>query len=418
MILPPGGRARAPSATVPLRYLVTATGAFLLAAAGTVWLAPELSAHYYQPRVVALTHTVTLGWIMLTVMGASYQLVPIVLERPLWSERLARWQFVVMVVAIAGMVAHLSIATWRGLGVAAAAVGVGVGLHLLNLAWSLRGLRAWSFTARLMALGLCGLALTVGFGVLLAIDRTWKFLPGDFFPTLHAHFHLALLGWVAPTVMGVAARAYPMFLLAKEPAGAAGALQPWGLALGVPAVVVGLLAVPALLVPGAVAVAAAAAGHLAWVWTTVARRKRPTLDWGLRLVLAGSAFVVPTTVLGLGFAADLWAGPRPALAYAVLALGGWVSLTIAGMLLKIVPFLVWYRVYAPRAGRCPVPTLAQLASPGAERAAFVLLGGGVAALAVAVAIGDPWAIRAAGAVVTGGALALAWSLGRTLAHLR
>ena len=30
-----------------------------------------------------------------------------------------------------------------------------------------------------------------------------------------------------------------------------------------------------------------------------------------------------------------------AVAYAVIVLGGWVSLTIAGMMLKIVPFLVW-----------------------------------------------------------------------------
>ena len=36
--------------------------------------------------------------------------------------------------------------------------------------------------------------------------------------------------------------------------------------------------------------------------------------------------------------------------YGVLALGPWASLTIVGMLLKIVAFLVWYRVYGPRAG--------------------------------------------------------------------
>ena len=64
----------------------------MLAALGVVWLAPELAGHYYHPRVVALTHTVTLGWITLAIMGASYQMIPVVLERPVWSERLARWQ--------------------------------------------------------------------------------------------------------------------------------------------------------------------------------------------------------------------------------------------------------------------------------------------------------------------------------------
>ena len=91
MALPPAARS-GPSPLVPLAYLTCAASAFLAAALGIGWLAPDLASHYYQPRVLALTHTVTLGWITLAIMGASYQLIPIVLERPVWSERLARWQ--------------------------------------------------------------------------------------------------------------------------------------------------------------------------------------------------------------------------------------------------------------------------------------------------------------------------------------
>ena len=74
----------------------------MLAALGVVWLAPELVGHYYQPRVVALAHTVTLGWITLAIMGASYQVIPVVLERPMWSERLARWQLAVLITGMPG----------------------------------------------------------------------------------------------------------------------------------------------------------------------------------------------------------------------------------------------------------------------------------------------------------------------------
>ena len=79
---------RGPSPLLPLSYLAAATVAFLTAALGVVWLAPEMAGHYYHPHLVALTHVVTLGWITLTIMGATYQLVPIVLERTIWSERL------------------------------------------------------------------------------------------------------------------------------------------------------------------------------------------------------------------------------------------------------------------------------------------------------------------------------------------
>jgi hypothetical protein len=229
--------------------------------------------------------------------------------------------------------------------------------------------------------------------------------------------HLALLGWVLPMVIGVAARVHPLFLLAQEPAGWGAAVQLWGLALGVPATVVGLLLESRLAVLGAIAVAAAVTAHLGWILTMVRARRRPALDWGLRFVLVGAAFLVPATGLGLALAAGAVNGPRWALAYAAVALGGWASLTIAGMMLKIVPFLVWYRVYSPHAGKAPVPMLAQLSWPRAEGLAYALLVGGFALLPAAVAIGQVEWIRAAGSVLFLGALAFAAALARVLRHL-
>jgi hypothetical protein len=407
---------RGPSPLVPLAYLVSAAVAFLAAAMGTAWLAPELAGHYYHPRLLALTHTVTLGWITLTIMGASYQLIPVVLERPIWSERLARWQLAVLLVAVTGMVAHFYLGTWPGLAAAAALLAIGVAMHLLNIGLSLRGFTQWTFTARLVMLGYGGLALTTLFGLVLATNRLWPFLPGELFPTLHAHVHLALLGWITPMILGVAARVYPMFLLAPAPRRWSALLQLWGLIVGVPSVVMGLMGVPGLLLPGALAVAAAALGHSAWVLEMARERKRPGLDWGLRFTLTATAFVLPAAALGVALAADRLSGPRVAMAYAVVVLGGWTSLTIVGMMLKIVPFLVWYRTYSPRAGREPVPTLAQLSSPRLEGLAYALLTGGILLLAVTVLVGDAAWIRVAGTVLALGAVAFAAVLGRILSH--
>src|SRR5262245_60340507 len=349
------------SVDVPLRYLLAAVIAFVLAAPGVVWFAPELTGHYYHPRIVALAHTVTLGWITLAIMGASYQLIPIVLGRPVWSLRAARWQFWLVAVAITGMIAHFYIATWLGLVMAAAMLACGVALHLVNVALTFRGADRSRFTARLIALAYTGLALTVAFGLLLGIDHLHKFLPGGFFSNLHAHVHLALLGWVMPIVLGVSARVYPMFLLAPAPQSWSERMQFSTLAIGVPTLVVGLLlGHAAVVIGGALLVSAAAAAHVAWIVSMLSQRRRPRLDWGLRLVLAGAAFIVPGLILGWAFALGLIGGPRFALAYAVVILGGWISLTITGMMLKIVPFLVWYRVYGSRAGKERVPALPDL----------------------------------------------------------
>jgi hypothetical protein len=414
----PPASGRSPSPLVPLAYLVTAATAFVLAAVAVPWLAPALAGHYYQPRVLALAHTMTLGWITLTIMGASYQIVPIVLGRPVWSERLARGQLAVTSVGIAGMVGHFFIGQWSGLVWAVALVALGVGAHLVNAALGVRGLTRWSFTVRLVALGHVGLGLTTLYGLLLGVHRLVPVLPGGVFANLHAHVHLALLGWVLPMVIGVAARVYPMFLLAREPAGWPGRVQLWGLALGVPATVLGILGHRALLAAGALAVAAAVGAHLAWVVVMLRGRRRPRLDWGLRFVLAGALALLPATGIALALAFEVLGGPRVALAYATLALGGWASLTIAGMLLKIVPFLVWSRAYAPRAGREPVPALPDLGWPVAEGLAWTLLTTGIPALAVALWLGETEWIRTSGLVVAAGALALAAALGRPLGHLR
>ena len=397
---------------------MTAAGAFVVAALSLPGLASELAGHYYQPRVLALAHTVTLGWITLTIMGASYQIIPIVLGCPIWSERLAHWQYLLLTVGIAGMVGHFFIGEWSGLLWGAGLVALGTVAHLANAVMSIRGLQQWTFTARLVAGALVGFALTLLFGLALAANHLWTFLPPTTFPLIHAHFHLALLGWVLPMVIGVAARLYPMFLLAREPGGWPGRAQSWGIGLGVPAVVIGILASRWLLMAGALAMTAAVLGHGLWVLDMARTARRPRLDWGLRLAFSGTLFLAPATLLGLALALDLVSGPRAALAYAVLTLGGWASLTIAGMVLKIVPFLVWYRAYSPHVGRAPVPTLAQLSSPIVEGVAFGLLTVGMATLAVAAIIGERWAIRAAGMIVAAGALAFAVTLVRVIGHLR
>jgi hypothetical protein len=296
-------------------------------------------------------------------------------------------------------------------------VAAGVAAHVVNIALTLRGLEGWSFTAGMLAMGFAGLVLTTAFGAALGLEHVRAFLPGDFYARLHAHVHLALLGWVLPVVLGVSARVYPLFLLAPRPGRRVVAVQAAGLALGAPAVVIGLLVAPPLAAAGALAVTAAVGAHVVWVAGLLRASRRPAFDWALRFLVAGAAYLAAAAALGVALAFNAIRGPRWALAYGVVVLGGWASLTIVGMMLKIVPFLVWFRVYAPQAGRTPVPGLADLRWPATEAVAFVALTGGIAALAIAVATGHIAAIRAATIVVLVGSLAFAATIVTVLHHL-
>lgn len=95
--------ARPPSLSVPLRYFVAAQIAFLTALFWAPFRVSDLLDFYYQGHDLALTHLLTLGWITMTIMGASFQLVPVALETTLYSERMARWQFWLMLLGVPAM---------------------------------------------------------------------------------------------------------------------------------------------------------------------------------------------------------------------------------------------------------------------------------------------------------------------------
>jgi len=78
---------------------------------------------------------------------------------------------------------------------------------------------------------------------------------------------------------------------------------------------------------------------------------------------------------------------------------------------------VWYRVYSPRAGKAPVPTLAQLSWPRGETATHLLLTLGMVLLPIAVAIGNVEWIRVAGAVLSAGAITFGLTIGHIVRHL-
>jgi hypothetical protein len=64
-----------------------------------------------------------------------------------------------------------------------------------------------------------------------------------------------------------------------------------------------------------------------------------------------------------------------------------------------------------------VPSLADLSSPAAERAAYGLLTGGTVALVLAALVGDTAWIRTSGWVLGAGAIAFAGALGASLGRL-
>ena len=412
--------AMAPPFALVLRHLAAAVGAFVLLAVLLLLEAPLLaSGAYLHPRVLALVHLAGLGWVGLTIMGASYQLVPVILEVPLWSVRTARATFWIYLAGLSGVVGHMGMeALGPGLWFAGALTLLGLGLFGMNLSRTLWQASRWDATAWHLATSLGFLALAVLLGLALAVHLGRPWLPAAHTTFLPLHAHLALGGWVGLVVMGVAYKLIPMFNLAHgysmKPARWAWA----GVTAGLAAWVLGALLRTGLLVQAArIILALGMALFLVQMLMIHRRRLRRSLDVGLRHASAAWAFTVLALVLGIlsAWAPAAWSG-RISTAYGAAVFLGSLSLLIAGMLYKIVPFLTWFHRYSDRVGRDPVPLLHELYSEPLARVQLWFLALSVAVLVPSLAGGHAGGVAAASAGLLVSAGLLGYNMLRVLRH--
>ena len=360
--------------------LVFAVAAFAFALA----YAPSfLDPVFLTPRLLTITHLTALGWLTMVAMGALYQFVPVVLDVPIFSERLGKLQFYLYLAGVVGLAYEMGSGRMQAVAWPAALLVLAIGVFLYNMVRTLTQVQRWPLTGWYIVAALASLGLVVTAGFVLALNLILGFLPLSQLAFVEAHAHLAALGWLGMLVIGVSYKLTPMFALSHP-------FDEWRLgkpifillAIAVAGLFISLLlrlGTPALL--GCALAAASAAGLYAWDYATMLRvRRRRPIDLTQRHNIAGVCCLLLAVLLGLALVVtpgDAAIHARLRLAYTVMALGGWIGLTTLGQLYKIVPFLVWTHRFAPRMGRERVPLLKDMYPLPLAAAGFVALGAGL-----------------------------------------
>ncbi len=383
--------ANAPSVTLPLMFTLTG---LLALCAGIAWLVVQpsiLGTYHYNQNVIAATHLFVLGWICSVVMGAMYQLVPVALETRLYSEKLARWQFVFHIVGFIGMVWMFRVWNMEQVGHFGSVLAVGVGLFVYNIARTLWRVPKWNVTATSVSAALAWISLTIILGLSIAAAKSvneyespssptgaigvllhgLKWVSGFLTPfgaisTMHAHAHLGGVGFFTMLIVGVSYKLIPMFTLSEVQSRRRALASVALLNLGLAGSFVTILRHSPLKPAFALMVGAALAIY-GWELTAILRaRKRRALDWGIKYFLTAIVLLLPLSVLAVvlswpGLPQNTFTGQLENL-YGFLGLIGVVTFAIMGMLYKIIPFLVWFGRYSRQIGRAKVPALADLYS--------------------------------------------------------
>src|SRR5215831_14985578 len=85
---------------VVLPFYMYAALAFLVATALLFTSSETFTQHYFQPHTLAITHTMALGWGTMIILGASHQLLPVLIEGKLYSNLLAYLSFAFAAIGI------------------------------------------------------------------------------------------------------------------------------------------------------------------------------------------------------------------------------------------------------------------------------------------------------------------------------
>ena len=392
-------------------------------AAALVAFAPGLEGHHFQSLMLGLVHLCVLGWLMPIALGAMHQLVPVVFEVPVRSERLAWGALGLYAMGTAGLVGHLwRLATGCTLVLSAGALLLSLVLYTGNLLLTLRSKRRkLSLTGFYVLCALGWLLVAAGLGFALALNLHAPFLPVSHLQLLRSHAHVAALGFFGLLIMGVAFRLMEMFLLAHGASERAGWVALAALDAGLLLLLLhdAFAASAVLLTLSLALLAAGIVSFLVQVRRIWVRRMKRLPDAAWRLTLASFTYLAGALVLGL----VLWATPLPpevgqrlVLAYGLLALPGFVGSVVVGQLYKILPFLVWLHRFSPLVGLKRVPSAAQLLPEGPKRAQEWLMHGGLLALALGIVLlSSP--LRTLGAVAFAASAALGtrnlWVLARS-----
>ena len=85
--------AYAPPFKIVAKYFTAAMISFVMLNLLLVLNYSLIGGQHFQPKILSINHIATLGWITMIIFGAMFQLVPVVLETKLFSEKLAEIQF-------------------------------------------------------------------------------------------------------------------------------------------------------------------------------------------------------------------------------------------------------------------------------------------------------------------------------------
>jgi len=160
----------APAIDLPARFLAFALVDLLFVGLTAPFAMPLLLTGYYQSKLLVFVHLNTIGVVGVMLVGASYQLVPVVLQTPIASERLGRLSFWCLLAGILAFLSGLYTGALPLLGSGGTLMVLGFAIYIAVLVLTLLRAPLIDIVGWHIAASLFGLAGGMTLGLLLALQ--------------------------------------------------------------------------------------------------------------------------------------------------------------------------------------------------------------------------------------------------------
>ncbi|MBK6378234.1 MAG: cytochrome C oxidase subunit I [Chitinophagaceae bacterium] len=347
---------------VVLPFYGYAAISFLIANILLLLSSSDVTTHYFLPHTLAITHIMALGWGTMMILGASHQLVPVLIEGELYSNKLAYVSFTLAALGIPFLIYGFYVFD-MGLHTQCGGILIilAIIIYLINLAVSMVKSNHESVHAFFIFTAAIWLLATTIVGLLLLYNFTEPLLPKSSLDYLPLHAHIGIVGWFLLLVMGVGSRLIPMFLISKYNNNR----QLWwiyGLVNGGLLVFVylflytdskSLLSLPLLAVTAAIILF----GN--FCLKAYRQRIRKKVDEQMKISLLSVLMMLLPVIFLVIIIILLILSPKEnvnlIITYGFIIFFGWITAIILGMTFKTLPFIVWNKVYHHLAGKGKTP---------------------------------------------------------------
>lgn len=360
--------ANAPSPKIVVPHFVAGSLAFVIATSLLFISAGEWHNLYFHPKLIAITHIMVLGWATMIAFGALYQLVPVVYETSLFSEKLASVTFYLYIVSIIFLSYSFWVSSFSELLLySSLLMFFSLLMFIINLAMTYRKRKKSNIQSRFISTALLWLALTELLGTIVALNFKYNFLSQNHIHYLKIHAHIGLLGWFILLIIGASSILIPMFMISHQVKseklkysyylinfGLIGLTLNWFIGqTRIGEILFGLLIVSGILL------------YMVHIFQLYKHRIRKLLDTGLKLSISAIALMALPLLISLiisGINLDYEVISRLSLVYGFGIIFGIISTIILGQIYKTLPFIVWLKVYQPYVGKFKTPLPRELYS--------------------------------------------------------